>query len=103
MDFKQDNPLMTIDAPDQLEQWRTALTKCDIHRPNHPHYDEVYLAVMSHAEGKYLYMLRIDSNDNNHVDLVPFEIIESAENTVRVERGNYRCEGLMKLVEHLPN
>lgn len=93
LDYEPVNLIATIDNSEQLEQWREALTKCSPHRLNHPSYDDVYLAIVSYEGGKYSYMLRIDSNDNE-VDLVPFEMGKAFGAPALLERGVYRCEGL---------
>jgi hypothetical protein len=97
LDYEPDNLVATVDNSDQIEQWRMALSECSPHRLNHPSYDEVYLAIVFYEGGKYSYMLRIDSNDND-VDLVPFEMGEAFGTAATFERGVYRCEGLKNFV-----
>jgi len=102
MDYQRDNLVTILDNPEQLNQWRTTLATCTPHKPNHPKYDEVYLAVISHAEGEYTYQLRVDSDDDNNIDLVPFETGEAFGNVARFEKGIYRCEGLQNFINDFP-
>lgn len=99
LDYSQGDFVKTISDSEQLEMWQTALSQCTPHRMNHPRYDETYLAVVSYADGEYEYILRIDSADDDNVDLVPFITIETSENAARFDQGNYRCEGLQAFVE----
>ena len=100
LDYEPNNLVATVENPEQLEQWREALTKCSPHRLNHPRYDEVYLARVSYGDGNYSYMLRIDSNDDD-VDLVPFEMGEAFGTEALLERGTYRCAGLKRFAENV--
>ena len=101
-DFYLEDLVVTLsDDATILDRWNKILSNnCEPHRPNHPSYENTYIVIITSEEGASIYnYLRIDSDNNNDIDLVPFKVNEQAKSIY--ELGIYRCEGLKELVEEI--
>lgn len=95
MDHELKNLVAVVNDQEQLAAWADILTRCERHRPNHPDYNQTYIAVVVEDGDELHYWLRVDANSDD-VDLVPFEIGEMFDNEAFLDLGTYRCRGLQE-------
>jgi hypothetical protein len=91
-----DRPLAQIEDEARLAEWGIILKACQIFRPNHPRYEEIYRLVLEYGDTEFRYEVGFDSKQPDTADLTLFQ--KDQFDAGYYVLGTYQCSGLFNFV-----